>query len=388
MSLRIAYDGDLLEEIRRAVVDRYQRIPRGGMEMGGVLFGTRNGNDILVQSWEPIACEYAQGPVFELSEADQATLREQLARREHPSVIGWFRSRRQGEMRPKPEDVALHFRYFSDPSQFLLLLRPSLFGPTDAALFLADVSGTLQPEPAHQFQVEPAASAPPPARAPRPPLEMRERPAVELHERVSPPPAPLPAAPPPPEPTATRRLYWSGGATAVLLAALLVSAGFLVALFLKPSRAVLTLTVKEEDERRLRVQWDRFAAASGPAVYGTLDINDGGVTRSVTMTAEALEAGSAIYARLTDDVQFRLAVQRDGQTLAAATRYLGAGSARRLAPDAAKLEQQVQLLIRERDDLKARLEKLTERAIFAERQLEKLRNGGSTTAGAPAGNRD
>ncbi|HBY60051.1 MAG TPA: hypothetical protein DEH78_09525, partial [Solibacterales bacterium] len=300
-----------------------------------------------------------------------------------PTPVGWFRSRRQGDPRPKPEDLSLHYRYFGPSGGFFLVLRPSVFGPTQAAIFLADADGALSDSPAHEFELEAAAAASPAPRPPRAPIAMRDRAHAAAKASPAPPPAPAPVAVPvpaflsTPEHLPPRRFYWSGTATAILVAALVLSAVFLVALFVRPPFPGLALAVSEEDGRRLRVQWDRAAISGEGPRSGSLEINDGGVTRSVAMNGETLDAGSAIYTRLTDDVQFRLTVRLEGKAdVSAEARYLGAGSARRFESDPAKLERQVQELIQERDELKTRVNKLTERAVFAEKQLQKMKEAG------------
>ena len=60
----------VLQELRDFVIDGYLRLTRGGIEVGGVLFGVREGSRIWVHAWRPIACEHSFGPGFELSQKD------------------------------------------------------------------------------------------------------------------------------------------------------------------------------------------------------------------------------------------------------------------------------------------------------------------------------
>src|SRR6266571_4441321 len=78
--ITIEYTLVVLEEIRRAVTEGFQRLSRGGLEVGGVLYGSREDRTVRVLAIRPIACEHARGPGFLLSDHDAADLANQLAR--------------------------------------------------------------------------------------------------------------------------------------------------------------------------------------------------------------------------------------------------------------------------------------------------------------------
>src|SRR5947208_15746839 len=73
-AISIEYPVRLLDEIRAEAVDGIHRIRHGGIEIGGVLFGSREGDRIRILNWRPLHCEYAQGPSFILSENDETAL--------------------------------------------------------------------------------------------------------------------------------------------------------------------------------------------------------------------------------------------------------------------------------------------------------------------------
>src|SRR2546423_7397388 len=76
--IEIEYDLEVLAEIDRTVIDGFNRLRRGGVEVGGVLFGERNGRTVTILAFRPLACEHALGPNFVVSKSDQIGLAELL----------------------------------------------------------------------------------------------------------------------------------------------------------------------------------------------------------------------------------------------------------------------------------------------------------------------
>src|SRR5271170_1732087 len=77
--ITIEYSLIVIEEIRHAVAEGFQRLSRGGIEVGGVLYGTRDGRTVRILAMRPIACEHARGPAFQLSDKDRAALNTQIS---------------------------------------------------------------------------------------------------------------------------------------------------------------------------------------------------------------------------------------------------------------------------------------------------------------------
>src|SRR5436190_23628963 len=75
----VSYSLPLLHEIDFVVNEGYRRIPHGGIELGGVLFGRVDVSTVRLDAFRNIECEHASGPSFTLSERDVALLRQQLA---------------------------------------------------------------------------------------------------------------------------------------------------------------------------------------------------------------------------------------------------------------------------------------------------------------------
>ena len=62
--IAVEYSLVVIEEIRHEVAEGFQRLSRGGIEVGGVLYGVRDGRAVRVMAMRPIACEHARGPAF------------------------------------------------------------------------------------------------------------------------------------------------------------------------------------------------------------------------------------------------------------------------------------------------------------------------------------
>src|SRR6185503_9042949 len=62
----IEYSVVVVEEIRREVAEGFQKLSRGGIEVGGLLYGVREGQTVRMMAIRPMSCEHASGPTFRL----------------------------------------------------------------------------------------------------------------------------------------------------------------------------------------------------------------------------------------------------------------------------------------------------------------------------------
>jgi proteasome lid subunit RPN8/RPN11 len=161
----------VLDDIRLSVVDAFFRAPRGGVEIGGVLLGALDGNRLRITGYAPLDCEHAFGPSFTLSERDQERLAELLKSAVPPGLraVGWYHSHTRSEIFFSGPDLEIHQRFFPEPWQVALVLRPHTFQPTRAGFFFREQGGsiqgeasyaefTLDPLPPRPVEVEPAPS--------------------------------------------------------------------------------------------------------------------------------------------------------------------------------------------------------------------------------------
>src|ERR1035438_7693056 len=129
-------------------------------------------------AWRPVACEYAKGPSFLLSEKDETALAEalkswlgdaELARLE---PIGWYRAHTRREVLLSDADLTFFNRFFPQPWQVGLIVRPASFAPTRAGFFFREADRGIRAESSYlEFTLTPAATAqaPPAAEAPEVP---------------------------------------------------------------------------------------------------------------------------------------------------------------------------------------------------------------------------
>src|SRR5579863_4853182 len=80
--LTIEYTHAVIDEVRDQAVAGYRRFSRGGVEVGGILYGVRDEAKVRILATQPIACEYKTGPSFVLSEKDKVHLQDQLVQAE------------------------------------------------------------------------------------------------------------------------------------------------------------------------------------------------------------------------------------------------------------------------------------------------------------------
>ncbi len=251
----IEYSDAVLEEIRAAVMDAFFKIPRGGLEIGGVLFGRHSANLVRIESCRMLACDYASGPSFTLSATDHARLRDLLdaAAAEGLLPVGWFRSRTRSGISLSEDDVALSDTYFREPWQVVLVLRP-------------EVAGTMRFFTWGRFPTCPV------------PVQKRQV-ADPSHARAP----------------------WIAVCCLGLVGGALGARQYL----LPPER--LSLEVFDRTGQ-LQLSWDRSTQSVRRARGAKLEITDGETHLATNLAAPQLQQGSFYYARRTERVDIHLTV--------------------------------------------------------------------------------
>jgi len=346
----VEYSLIVIDEIRQVVADGFQRLQRGGIEVGGVLYGTRQDRVVKVMAMREIACEHARGPTFHLSDNDRAALTAQLVRDKEDMrleglvVVGWFLSHTRSDVTLQQSDLDTYNAFFPQPWQVTMVVHPGRTGTMRAGFFVREPDGSVKGERSYQefnFPDRMAGVLDRPPRERRPVTEAAgERIATaryaarpETVETVEAPPerveyeAPLfgqPAravAPPAPYPNTRRKIPWA--IIAVVAAALVLAVAGLR--FLGPQLHVdpLSLGVIERDGQ-LQITWNHASQSIAGATAGTLDIVDGGEKRSIPLNRTELAQGSFTYMRRSGDVEVRLAVTTSsGGRMEEASRFLG-----------------------------------------------------------------
>ena len=196
-SFRVTYSLEQFHEIDFEVSEGYRRIPHGGIEVGGLLFGHSKPGQVRIEAFRMIQCEHATGPSFTLSERDLEELQKQIdGSASDPelaglSVVGWFIAHTRSPLRLSDRELAIFDRFFPKADQITVLAKPERFQPTKFAFFSRKKDMALERDGANTAIILPLSgrsarsSGGPVASIPAPP------PAV----------APPPAAPtPPPDP--------------------------------------------------------------------------------------------------------------------------------------------------------------------------------------------
>jgi len=146
----IEYAAAVLDEIRLRTVEGFQCTRHGGVEVGGVLFGKRGEGVLRILAVRPIECEYSSGPRFVLSKKDEMGLADLLLASADDSAlaglepVGYFHSHTREEICLSAVDVQVFNRFFPQPWQVALVVRPANLAPTRAGLFRREANGTIR----------------------------------------------------------------------------------------------------------------------------------------------------------------------------------------------------------------------------------------------------
>jgi len=330
-SVCIQYSPVPLEQIRTAALDGYHRTPHGGVETGGVLFGTHKERAVLIVAQRPVACEFAKGPSFVLTQREEEVLTSNLkAWRDDPELanlepVGWYRAHNRSEVLLSDADLRFFNRFFPEDWQVALIVRPASFGPTRAGFFFREPDGTTRAEASYcefilasprialQIDARPAPSSlDTPSALTRPPenariaelLEPERVPVDELGPRK--PMVPVALAPRP------GKRWYAASLTAAAIASVLLVTAAVLGYWTRQRPQGLALSATDA-AGQLHVVWDRGAQPIRDSTGGSLEILDRGVRTEVHLTPKSLRSGSVSYTRLSDNVELRLVVNQPGK---------------------------------------------------------------------------
>jgi TonB family protein len=150
---------DAIDGIGRDVIEGFRATPLGGIEVGGLLLGSVEPGDspsIRIERYQRIPCNHRSGPQFVLDPEDMAGLEdvaEALLKSGELSVVGLYRSHTRPGLQPEVADFELIGRYFRDPSDLMLLLKPESMIEISARFFRREPAAGVQPVgPAFPFR--------------------------------------------------------------------------------------------------------------------------------------------------------------------------------------------------------------------------------------------
>jgi hypothetical protein len=148
-SVTVTYSLPLFHEIDFAVNEGYRKISHGGVEVGGLLFGSLEKDGARIEAFRPIACDHASGPSFLLSDGDLERLVVQLdAAASEPELaslkpIGWFLSRTRSPLQLMEREMVLFDYFFPEPSMLTVMVKPERFQPTRFTFLVRDREGKV-----------------------------------------------------------------------------------------------------------------------------------------------------------------------------------------------------------------------------------------------------
>jgi hypothetical protein len=362
---------DILEEIHGTVQDGFRKLSRGGVEVGGVLFGRRTERTVQILAWRPIECEHSRGPAFLLSNNDKHALLESLqAAGRDPQLqvlepVGWFVSHTRAGLLMTEEDLELFQRQFGEPWQVTLVYSPSRQGPTRAGFFVRDANGAVRTESCYrEFVVvetrspktEDPGAIPASARTPAPPRQ-RVR-------QAAPRPGGLEM-----QPRGYRRFAFVALALVLFaVAALAVPRMFNNTVSNDPLQLKLL-----DAQGQLRVEWDRLSGTVQQADSATLIITDGKPVPPIELDRETIQGGSVTYARLSEDVSVKMLIQRKGQPpFQEMARYVGSPVPKVETKDLRDSRDRRSRMMTEAKQLREELQRESKRARDLERSLTRL----------------
>jgi len=368
----IEYPLEVMDEIRAFACDELSQLSHGGVEVGGVMYGSRRPDAIRILTWRPIASEYADGETLRLSHRDRMNLAVQLeVARGSPELkdlrpVGWFVSHPNGGVSMTSSDLEVHEGFFPESSQVTLVIHPTGGGRAEAGFFARAADGSVRSEASYQnFVLEPLNPVPiqaPPVQAPpiqAPPTQAPPA-AVSDMETVfqkiaasesngapasvpgpslaaSTPPAPsFPAPsfaeqrfagpslvgprlagpsfdpPPPDEPifnTPEPAPARELWLWTIPIALALGLSGWLLYQRQKPVEiSSMSFRISSNAARTAQLQWDPNSRPVRDSDHGQIEITDDGKTTQVVLSRDELHSGRMAYLRQSNDVAFELTV--------------------------------------------------------------------------------
>jgi hypothetical protein len=149
-AITVVYSLALFHEIDFVVNEGYRRIPHGGVEVGGLLFGRSEASRVRIQAFRGIECEHAFGPSFVLSDRDLDRLETQLSNfAGDPELaglepVGWLVAHSRSALEMSDREVSWFDRFFPEPGRVAVLAKPERFQPTRFAFVIRRWDGQLQ----------------------------------------------------------------------------------------------------------------------------------------------------------------------------------------------------------------------------------------------------
>ena len=295
----IEYAPAVMEDLRRISVDGFIAFGHGGLEIGGILYGVRDGDRLSILACAKLQCEHALGPGFVLSAKDREALERLLIPPAGLETVGWFRSHTRSGLPLDGSDQERFERYFGRERSAGLVLKPTHWGTAEAAFFVREIAGGIFPLEPRSFTIEP------PKRKQQESLPP-ERPAAETQRAEVPAPAePTPASEVieiiPPVVRSGRRWF--------KLACALALVGAALALYSWPRASNnLGLQAYAAAPGQIRIEWNHNSLPVLNGTSGNLQIRDGDTERTIPLDRDQLQVSSLVYLQTNSRITVRMHV--------------------------------------------------------------------------------
>lgn len=297
----VIYSRAALHDLSVDVFEAFQAFSPGGYEIGGVLFGTADQDEIRITATRPIPCEHRFGPEFILSSQDETIMQQLLLTYRRDAAlaelapVGWYRSRSKGVIEISDPDILIWNRFFPQPWQVVLVLCPSMDEPVKAGFFVRPPLGTELARRALQV-FDASLTAPVPVDPAEPGGVSYAEPPAEL---MSPPRAQ----------TGLLRSYSTLAGASVLFAAGLGAVLFYGQQAEPPAPPPPSVALRVVQKAgQLHVAWDSSALPIQQARQARLDVEDGARNVSLPLDPAILRLGYWLVPRTSSDVVVRLQV--------------------------------------------------------------------------------
>jgi hypothetical protein len=305
----------LLEEVRQLAVTGLVAFVRGGLEIGGVLYGLREGNNLTIHAFAECPCEHSTGPAFVLSANDRQALAHLIRPPAGLETLGWYRTHTRRGLDLDASDRELFDRFPLHARTIGLVVKPERWGASAGAFYLRETTGEIGPRTPREFTVEPPErsverSRPQDSKEPAPIAESEPQMPSAFHAE----PWELAEHP--------AKLRWP--AMAGLVAALIaVVAGAVYYRSLPPHG--FGLQAHAIAPGQVRISWNRGAVPPADGASGALEIRDGDDDTQVLVEPAQLRLSSLTYAQRTSRLDVILRVsRRDGAApVGDSIRFLG-----------------------------------------------------------------
>ena len=122
----VALSFEVIDGILQEVLRAFGAVPKRGAETGGLLLGRVVGQQVQIEAFELVPCDYRLGPSYVFPPDDWTRWEEALGRRASEPLrpVGFFRSDTRDELTLAAEDIQLLDRFLPGNSTAVLIIRP------------------------------------------------------------------------------------------------------------------------------------------------------------------------------------------------------------------------------------------------------------------------